>query len=458
MIDGRFAKNGGGGSRLPFFRRRRSLLVGAGALSLAGLLALAWPSAAAAQDLEPRVYSNTPVGMSFLILGYVWQSGDVLTDASAPLENASVTVHNTVLAYAHSFDLLGRSAKVDLVVPFAFAEGDALVNDVRQERKVSGLADPRLRVSWNLVGAPSMSLEQYRGWRQDLIIGLSLSVFAPIGRYESDKLLNLGNNRWVFRPEFGLSKALGHFVFEFSAGLSLYTDNNDYFGNNTREQDPVLTLQGHLLYNFPMGIWAAFDTTFYTGGRASINGVAGADQLQNARGRGHAGAPAGPPLLAEAQREHRGLHEHGQRLRYRRRRDPVPLGRRTVTRSTGCGGSRLFGSCNPSAGDSHGWDAKRPLRRGQLTFRGKHGSCTGRWSHSRPLHGGRPMSRFHRLVTALALVSFAALVVAPAPARAESAASLEADASPRSRPCTTPPRGRRNWPRRPRPSSSSPTS
>lgn len=283
MIHGRFAKDGSRGSRLPFFRRRRSLLVRAGALSLAGLLALAWPSAAVAQDLEPRVYSNTPVGMSFFILAYGWQSGDVLTDASAPIENASVTVHSTVLAYAHAFDLLGRSAKVDVILPFAFAEGEARLNDVDQERKVSGLTDPRLRVSWNLVGAPSMSLEQYRGWRQDLIIGLTLSVFVPIGRYESDKLLNLGNNRWAFRPEFGLSKAVGDFVLEFSAGLSLYTDNNDYLGNRTREQDPLITLQGHLLYNFPLGIWAAFDTTFYAGGRASIDGVAGPDQLENLR-------------------------------------------------------------------------------------------------------------------------------------------------------------------------------
>lgn len=285
-----FVKGGGPGGpgslRGVLRRRRRELL-------LAGVLGLALPQVAAAQDLEPRVYSNTPVGMHFFILGYAWQSGDVLTDASAPIENASLTVHNTVLAYAHSFDLLGRSAKVDLILPFAFADGEATVNEILSQRKVSGLADPRLRFSWNLVGAPSMSLEQYRGWRQDLIIGLTLSVFLPIGRYESDKLLNLGNNRWAFRPEFGLSKALGNFVVEGSAGLSLYTDNNDYFGNHTREQDPLLTLQGHLLYNFPLGIWAAFDTTFYAGGRSSIDGVAAADQLQNVRVGGTLALPLG---------------------------------------------------------------------------------------------------------------------------------------------------------------------
>src|SRR4029450_13481641 len=29
-----------------------------------------------AQDLEPRAYSNTPVGMNFLILGYIYTRGD----------------------------------------------------------------------------------------------------------------------------------------------------------------------------------------------------------------------------------------------------------------------------------------------------------------------------------------------------------------------------------------------
>jgi hypothetical protein len=284
---GRGREPGGAGSLRGVLRRGRR------ALLLAVVLGLGLPSLAAAQDLEPRVYSNTPVGMNFFVLAYGWQSGDVLTDASVPIENASLTVHSTVLAYAHAFDLLGRSAKVDVVLPFAFADGEATLNDITNERKVSGLADPRLRVSWNLVGAPSMSLEQYRGWRQDLIIGFTLAVFVPIGRYESDKLLNLGNNRWAFRPEFGLSKALGNFVVEGSAGLSLYTDNNDFLGNRTREQGPLLTLQGHLLYNFPMGIWAAFDATFYAGGRTSIDGVAAPDQLENVRVGGTLALPLG---------------------------------------------------------------------------------------------------------------------------------------------------------------------
>lgn len=36
-----------------------------------------------AQDLEPRVYASTPVGMRFLLSGYSFTSGNVLSDAAS---------------------------------------------------------------------------------------------------------------------------------------------------------------------------------------------------------------------------------------------------------------------------------------------------------------------------------------------------------------------------------------
>ncbi|TAH66309.1 MAG: hypothetical protein EWM45_11755 [Rhodopseudomonas palustris] len=34
-------------------------------------------------------------------------------------------------------------------------------------------------------------------------------VSAPLGQYDSSKLINLGNHRWKIRPEIGASKAIG---------------------------------------------------------------------------------------------------------------------------------------------------------------------------------------------------------------------------------------------------------
>ena len=48
---------------------------------LIGTLALAAASVEAhAQDLEPRAFANTPVGLNFLIGGYAYSKGGVGTD------------------------------------------------------------------------------------------------------------------------------------------------------------------------------------------------------------------------------------------------------------------------------------------------------------------------------------------------------------------------------------------
>src|SRR4029453_12754887 len=70
-----------------------------------------------AQELEPRAYSNTPVGLHFLILGYPFPKGEGGPNTSAPVEDGKVTVHSAALAYARSFRLWDRTAKVDVVLP-----------------------------------------------------------------------------------------------------------------------------------------------------------------------------------------------------------------------------------------------------------------------------------------------------------------------------------------------------
>ena len=48
-----------------------------------------WYGNVSAQDLEPPSYSNSPVGTNFVILGYGYASGTVLTDPSLPMEDVS---------------------------------------------------------------------------------------------------------------------------------------------------------------------------------------------------------------------------------------------------------------------------------------------------------------------------------------------------------------------------------
>ena len=228
-----------------------------------------------AQELEPRAYSNTPVGMNFLLLGYAYSVGDVAFDASAPIEDAHVTVHSAVLGYARSLDVWGRAGKLDVVLPYAWLSGTAKVAGRPESREVSGLADPRVRFSFLMYGAPALTLEEFEGYQQDLILGASLAVTAPLGQYDSDKLVNIGTNRWSVKPELGISKTWGPVTLELAPSVTFYTANDDFLGSKKLERDPLYGVQGHVIYHTRHGLWAAIDATYYAGGRTTIDGVHG---------------------------------------------------------------------------------------------------------------------------------------------------------------------------------------
>ena len=257
--------------------------VGPGALLLLAACLSAAAMPARAQDLEPRAYSNVPIGMNFLIAGYAYSSGNVATDASLPIEDGELDVDNPLVAYARALDVFGNSGKVDVVVPYAWLSGSAKLNGELQTRDVSGFGDPRVRFSVNFYGAPALSLKEFAAYEQDLIVGASLQVSAPLGQYDDDKLVNIGTNRWSIKPELGLSKALGPLILELTTGVTFFTDNDDFFGGQTREQDPLFSIQGHVIYGFSNGIWLALDATWYTGGQTTVNGVENDDRLDSSR-------------------------------------------------------------------------------------------------------------------------------------------------------------------------------
>jgi hypothetical protein len=192
-------------------------------------------------------------------------------------------VNAGVLAYARSFGIAGRSAKFDLTAPYASLSGSADFKNSHYLREVDGFGDPRLRISINLYGAPALSMREIAAYHPDLIIGASLSVWAPLGQYDPERLINIGTNRWAFKPELGLSQALGRWTFEAVGAIALYADNDRFFGGHRRTQDPVVSVQGGLTRSFGSGTWVALFGTYYSGGRADVDGVRGRNLQNNSR-------------------------------------------------------------------------------------------------------------------------------------------------------------------------------
>jgi len=253
------------------------------AARLAAVALLAWAPGAPAQDIEPRLYSNAPIGVNFLIAGYAYTEGALSFDGSLPISDAQLRTSSGLLAYARVLDLWGKSGKLDVILPYSWLSGSAQFAGDELTRKVNGYGDPRLRLAVNLYGAPALTLDEFKRYEQDLIIGASLQVSAPWGQYDNTRVVNLGTNRWSFKPEIGFSQALGPWTVELAAAVTLYTDNDDFLEGGTRSQDPIYSTQAHLVYGFRSGVWASVDATYFTGGRTTINGEEKDDRQGNWR-------------------------------------------------------------------------------------------------------------------------------------------------------------------------------
>ena len=244
--------------------------------TLRGLAALIVAMASAsvqAQELEPRTYSNAPIGLNFLIAGYAYAEGQLAFDPALPVADAEFRSNSGVIAYVRAFDAWGKSAKLDIVLPYSSFSAHGLLAGQPRQREMSGWADPLIRLSTNFYGAPALAMKDYASYRQDLIVGASFQVSAPLGQYDHEKLLNLGNNRWSFKPELGISKALGPWTNEVTLSARFFTDNNDFNNGRKLSQAPVYSIQTHVTYSFPSGIWMSLGGTWFTGGRTTIDGV-----------------------------------------------------------------------------------------------------------------------------------------------------------------------------------------
>jgi hypothetical protein len=207
----------------------------------------------------------------------------VVFDPTIPLENADIHIHGTVFAWARSIKVGPMSGKVDMILPYGWLSGSAEFDGQTVTRVVNGLADPRIRMSVNFIGAPSLPLSGFKDYKQNFVLGGSLQIFLPLGQYDPLRLVNLGTNRYSFKPEIGASKTFGPMQLELTGGVQFFTVNNDFYQGKTRSQAPIGSVQGHVNYNFKKGIWAAVDGTYYWGGHTTVDGVEGQDLQKNTR-------------------------------------------------------------------------------------------------------------------------------------------------------------------------------
>ena len=247
------------------------MLVASRALTTAVWVTLAVVATASAQELEPRLFSPAPTGMNIVLGAFGYSFGNILLDPAVPIEDLDARLVIITAGYVRTLDVFGASAKIDAVIPFAGGDWKGVVEGRDSTRSATGFGDPRIRFSVLFSGAPALSRKEFASYKPGTIVGGGLQVWVPLGQYDPTKLLNLGSNRWVFRPQLGVSQTLARWVLEATAVGWFYTDNTNFFGGDRLSQKPIAALQGNVSYVFRRGFWGAVSVAYGRGGRTSVN-------------------------------------------------------------------------------------------------------------------------------------------------------------------------------------------
>src|SRR5208283_4151735 len=232
---------------------------------------------ARAQDLSPRAYLITAVHSNAVTLTESFYDGGLNFAGTVPITGATGTYSVPVFTYYHSLDFFGRSANINLALPYGVGTFSGHVLGTDRSIYRSGLLDFTMRFSVNLKGGPAMQAREFAKWKQKMILGASLKVVAPTGEYNPTKLINWGINRWAFKPEFGYSQRWGHWILDGYAGVWFYTTNDASFNKplpTPQTEEPVGSFEGHLSYDFKkQRMWASLDGNFWFGGVTALNGI-----------------------------------------------------------------------------------------------------------------------------------------------------------------------------------------
>jgi hypothetical protein len=229
---------------------------------------------ACAQFTDPRTYQNTPVGINQLELAYAYVHSNTSIDTSFIVSGAKFNLNQGLIDYTHYFAFLHRMAWVEASLPIANLSG--FITGTEITGSTTGTGDSGYTAAMLLKGGPALTPDQFANAKTTTSVGLSLSITAPTGQYDSSKLLNLGSDRWSFKPELAVSRPFGpdqRWVFDAYANTYLYTDNNSYRGAQILRQRALLGLEGHLSYSFNNVLWASLDTRYSSLGDTIVSNV-----------------------------------------------------------------------------------------------------------------------------------------------------------------------------------------
>ena len=258
------------------------------------LVAALSPRFAFAQGVGPRLHwKGMLTDTNIFSLTYLHASGNTnpVDPAYRIQPNADFSADLTLVGYSRSFSLFDRTAMGSFLLPVGELEGE-IAGPVTAQDSNRGFGDPLLQLDVNLIGAPAMiNIPDILRYEPEFTVDLVLSLAVPIGEYDDDSLVNIGQNRWFGRVGAPIMINLGNWLpgsdwvpgsrttLEFLPAVWFFEDNDDFLGQ-TVENDPLVQLEAHLTRDFTETFWGSLDAVWYYGAESTIDGQSG-DELND---------------------------------------------------------------------------------------------------------------------------------------------------------------------------------
>lgn len=237
------------------------------------------------QDIEPRRWSVLPVNSQIVGAGYAFSFGEVLFDPLLEAEDVSVEVNTILISYVKPFRIGKKLARVDVILPYNFMLFKGRLSGAPTSLYRNGFGDSRIRVSMNINGPPPGSIQDIQKYNSEnpvnTLFGASLALTLPTGQYFDEKLINIGQNQIIIRPQIGMVHNWRTWSFELTGSVFIFSNNNNFFVGKTKKQDPILALQSHLIKRFHSKLWASASVSYGIGGESVVNNVSNADLRTN---------------------------------------------------------------------------------------------------------------------------------------------------------------------------------
>ncbi|MBJ7220807.1 MULTISPECIES: transporter [unclassified Brenneria] len=234
------------------------------------LMAALAPLSAQAIDVDAADFVPAPAGTTAGLLYLQHAERDrFYAQGRETLRDPRLVSNVGIARLIHYTDVGGLTVAPQILVPFG---------RLAASRDTSALGDTR-GVGDVIVTAPTWLVNDPQS---RTYFALAPYLYLPVGSYDKNRSLNMGENRWKFNLQAGLVKGFtDNWFIDITADAMFHGRNDDYGASGaTLKQDPLYQGQAYLRYQFTPTANAFVGLSQNWGGKTRVNGVTNDDAAE----------------------------------------------------------------------------------------------------------------------------------------------------------------------------------